>query len=721
MRTIAFKGADGRPIAWDPMVRMSGVADFVPCSGGMPPDAVFSLSGKKYEMNHEKLPAASLKRLLLSLGTVVALVLVLGNVALWVGTRLLNEADAEQLRLQQATLVFKDVRYHVVQIQQFLTDAAVVGSDDHSEAAAQRQAAHDNLRTLLTFEPSLRSQVDLAHAQVDKLFEVGERMADRYLKEGREAGNQVMKGEGGFDAMSAELASQIEALADQLEQRVVAANQDKHDDLRNLERINVTVGLLALVLLVGGYLFLHRRLIAMLGNEPAYAVQVARSVAAGKLDLVIDNRSSHPDSLLASMQHMVESLTGDMRRIDLESRQIGQSSFQIADISQRITSSSREQEHHAVEVRAATSELAATSQSVMQLSQTVSDRASEARSRASEGVQAIRGNIDEMARAVSDVQAAGEQINALGDASRQIQAITETISGITEQTNLLALNAAIEAARAGEAGRGFAVVAEEVRNLAKRAGEATATINGIIGNLTDLVADNTRSMEGIIQRTHQGMAKAEGASEVFGLILQDIEYNASLASEISAVSGQQMDKLGQLETRLDDLLTTQEENTRQIHTTGVVSADLHQVSERLRKVMQHFQFDARQLASAAPSDKRSAPRIAQNLMVRVSDGREEQIATSTDFSMSGIRLKVARALEAKVGDLLDLQIRQPSDDRQAYNAQRPFAVKARVQRQSREGDSFSYGLKFEEPSADTQKKLEACIRYYNHAPFYGEA
>ncbi|GAA3396846.1 methyl-accepting chemotaxis protein [Cryptosporangium minutisporangium] len=87
-------------------------------------------------------------------------------------------------------------------------------------------------------------------------------------------------------------------------------------------------------------------------------------------------------------------------------------------------------------------------------------------------------------------------MRALVEASADIEAFVTLLSGVAEQTKLLALNASVEAARAGEAGRGFAIVATEVKELANRTAEGSASIRRCV----DALRERGREAEAALSR-----------------------------------------------------------------------------------------------------------------------------------------------------------------------------------------------------------------------------
>ena len=144
------------------------------------------------------------------------------------------------------------------------------------------------------------------------------------------------------------------------------------------------------------------------------------------------------------------------------------------------------------------------------------------------------GNMHSLIGCLEDInlQIASTQseLNTLSKASEEINQFVGMIENISEQTNLLALNAAIEAARAGEQGRGFAVVADEVRNLAKRASEASAEINKLvleINSSTQAADQNIAATQGSCE------TMSSGANEAKDSLSRLIDFSRSMHKTIT--------------------------------------------------------------------------------------------------------------------------------------------------------------------------------------------
>jgi methyl-accepting chemotaxis protein len=153
-----------------------------------------------------------------------------------------------------------------------------------------------------------------------------------------------------------------------------------------------------------------------------------------------------------------------------------------------------------------------------------------------------------------------EQMKEIDISSNKIARIIKVIDEIAFQTNILALNAAVEAARAGEAGLGFAVVADEVRNLAQRCAQAARDTAGLIeesintshdGNArldqmagaVRAMTDNAGRVKSLVDEVNQGsQEQARGMDQISRSVSQMervTQKNASAAEE-SASAGTEL-------------------------------------------------------------------------------------------------------------------------------------------------------------------------------------
>ncbi|MDM8517735.1 methyl-accepting chemotaxis protein, partial [Desulfobacterales bacterium HSG16] len=129
--------------------------------------------------------------------------------------------------------------------------------------------------------------------------------------------------------------------------------------------------------------------------------------------------------------------------------------------------------------------------------------------------------------------------------SGQMGQIIKTIDEIAFQTNLLSLNAAVEAARAGDAGTGFAVVANEVSNLAGRAAQAAQDTQQLLDNTINRVSQAASAIkeinsdfEGIISSATVMGSKINMITSVSNDLGQGIGEVLSAADEVDGIARQ---------------------------------------------------------------------------------------------------------------------------------------------------------------------------------------
>jgi len=178
----------------------------------------------------------------------------------------------------------------------------------------------------------------------------------------------------------------------------------------------------------------------------------------------------------------------------------------------------------------------------------------------------------------------GQTVTLVANSRQAMESVTKTMAEITEssdatfrivktideiafKTNLLAFNASIEAATAGEAGSGFAVVAEEVRQLAKRASEATAETGRLV------------------EDAHAAIASGATMNTEVAQSLGDVDSNARRAGDlmqnIYTASRQMLQGMQQLNTGNRSMETVTQQNAAIADHNASTAAAIAEETDRL--------------------------------------------------------------------------------------------------------------------------------------------
>jgi methyl-accepting chemotaxis protein len=289
-----------------------------------------------------------------------------------------------------------------------------------------------------------------------------------------------------------------------------------------------------------------------------------RKLNSGDLTARIEDPfSERYEELRRDYNETVRNLSKSMLEIAVNAENISSEAHNISatadNLSRRTESTAATLEETAAALDGLTTSLKSTADGAAQADQAVT----EAKERA-----------EDSGKVVIETVSAMDQIASSSD---KITSIIKVIDDIAFQTNLLALNAGVEAARAGDAGRGFAVVASEVRALAQRSSDAAREINGLIASSATQVK---RGVD-LVGKTGDALHQIAGS----------VTQIAGLVSSIAVNSRQQSANLVEINSALNQLDQTTQQNAARLEETTAASEGLTKDAVALVEIVSHFKVD----------------------------------------------------------------------------------------------------------------------------------
>lgn len=368
---------------------------------------------------------------------------------------------------------------------------------------------------------------------------------------------------------------------------IEAAKKEAHRATVNF----ITIGIVAIVLSIIIVLTLNRLISTPLNELSTFA----KRVAGGELrisELASFGRKDEVGMLGDSFKVMVKNLNKLTSEISGVINFLSSSSSEIASASSQLSSTASETATSIGETTTTIEEVKQTSQVASKKATLVSENAKKTVDMSETGKKAA----DEINEVISEIHnqmgLIAETMMRLSEQSQAVGAIIATVEDLAQQTNLLAVNASIEASKAGEQGKGFSVVAQEVKSLATQSKQATSQVRTILSEIQKATSAAVMATEMGSKAVETGVKKTGEAGNTILTLVKTVSDNAQAASQIAAVSHQQLVGMEQATVAMENIKKASSQNVESSRMLKDSVGTIKELGDRLKQMIGHFKTDS---------------------------------------------------------------------------------------------------------------------------------